>query len=178
MKTCSLYGFILAISSAFLTLVLYFLGFHSDPAKLGMGRGIGSACILVIGISCTALGVKARRSEVPASEPFGYGSALWAGIVISFVAGVLGAIFNYIYVAYINTEYSDVMLQFQMDKLQAKGMTGAQLEQAEKFTRFFMSPLPLAFSGMVIGLFFGFLISLVVAAFLKRPEPAAPPVTA
>jgi hypothetical protein len=91
------------------------------------------------------------------------------------VSTFLTAIFNYVYAAFINPAFIDVMLQDQMDKLQAKGMGGAQLEQAEKITRFMMSPGMQAVFTLLGGLFIGFLLSLIVAAFLKRPEPAGPP---
>jgi hypothetical protein len=175
MKTCSLYGFIMAVALAVLTLVLYFLGFHSDPAKLATAKWVGGLGGLVIGVSVTAIGIKARRAEVPEAEPFGYGSALGAGVLISLVANILGAVFNYVYIAFINTGYSDVLMQEQMDKLQAKGLSGAQLDQAEKVTRIFMSPVPMAIMGLIFGFIFGVIISLILAAFLKRPAPAGPP---
>lgn len=175
MKTCILYGFILAVGAALVTLVLYFLGFHSDVGKLGTARWVSGLLLLAIGITCTALGVKARRDETPPSEGFGYGRALGAGVVISVAAGIFGAIFNFVYAAYINTGYSDVMLQFQMEKLEASGLNGAQLDQAERMTRMFLAPLPMAVFGLVFGLIFGVLISLVVAAFLKRTAPEGPP---
>ena len=175
MKTCSLYGFILAVAMAVLTLILYFAGLHSDPAKLATAKWVGGLGGLGIGFVCTSLGVKARRAEVPESEGFGYGSALGAGVLISLVAAILGAAFNYVYVAFINTGYADVLLQDQMDKLQAKGLSGAQLDQAEKMTRLFMAPIPMTIMAMVFGFIFGLLVSLVVAAFLKRPAPAGPP---
>jgi hypothetical protein len=178
MKTCLLYGFILAVSAALVTLVIYFLGLHSDPAKMGMSRGVSGLLILVIGVTCTALGVKARREQVPPSEEFGYGSALGAGALISLFAGIFGAVFNFVYFAYINTGFPEVMLQYQLDKLQDKGLTGARLDQAEKMTRMFMTPLPMAIFALIEGLIFGILISLVVAAFLKRPAPAGPPLVA
>lgn len=175
MKTCSLYGFILAVSTAVLTLILYFLGLHSDPAKLGMAKWIGGLAGLAISITVTVLGVKARRAEVPDSEEFGYGRALGAGVLISLVASVLGSIFTYAYVAFINTGYTEVLLQDQMDKLQAKGMSGTQLDQAEKVTRMFMTPVAMTVMGLIFGVIFGVVVSLIVAAFLKRAARQAPP---
>lgn len=175
MKTCSLYGFILAVLTAVLTLVLYFLGFHSDPAKLGAAKWIGGIAGVAINVVVVALGVKARRSEVPAAEPFNYGSALGAGMTIAVVASFLGAIFTYVYMGFVNTGYADVLLQDQMDKLQAKGLSSAQLEQAEKMTRLFMGPVPTAVFSLIAGVIFGFIVALIVAAFLKRPAQSEPP---
>ena len=92
MKTCSLYGFLLAVASAIVTLALYFLGYHSDPAKVGTGQLIGGLVILTASLIITALGIKARRAEVPESEPFGYGRALGAGVLVGVLAGVLAGL--------------------------------------------------------------------------------------
>jgi hypothetical protein len=175
MKTCSLYGFISALAGALLALALYFLGFHSDPAKLPAAKAIGICGGLAIVITCSVLGVKARRAEIPEDQGFGYGRALWTGMQIAIVSSFLTAIFNYLYFAFINPAFIDIMLQDQMDKLQAKGISGAQLEQVEKVSRFMMSPGMQSVFTLIGGLIIGFLISLIVAAFLKRPEPAGPP---
>jgi hypothetical protein len=121
------------------------------------------------------MGVRARRAEIPDAEEFGYGRAVGAGVMISVVASALGSIFTYAYVAFINTGYSEVLLQDQMDKLQAKGLSAAQLEQAEKMTRMFMGPLAMALAGLLAGVIFGVIISIIIAAFLKRAARQAPP---
>ena len=175
MKTCALYGFISMLAGAFLVLVLYFIGFHSDPAKLGAAKAIVGFGGLAIAIAVTALGVKARREEVPAAEEFGYGATLWAGVLISLVAAILSAIFTYAYHAFINPGFSEILIQDAMSKLEAKGISGDQLEKIESFNRIMFSPLPMALIALVFGFIGGVIISLVVAAFLKRPSPAQPP---
>ena len=67
------------------------------------------------------------------------------------------------------------MIQYKMDQLQAKGISGAQLEQAEKYTRMLMNPVPATIITLVYLFILGFIISLIVAIFLKRPAPANPP---
>jgi len=67
------------------------------------------------------------------------------------------------------------MLQDSMDKLQSKGLNSAQLDQAEKFTRFMLGPAVQGVWTLIAGLILGFIIALIVAAFLKRPAPAGPP---
>jgi len=175
MKTCSFYGFLSALAGVLVVLALYFLGFHSDQAKLAAAKGIGGVSGLTIGAAITALGVKARRAEVPESEGFGYGRALGAGTLIAFVSSALSAVFAYAYAAFINPGFAEIMLQDSMDKLQAKGMSGAQLDQAEKFTRFMMGPGMQGIFTLIVGCIVGFIIALIVAAFLKRSAPAVPP---
>jgi hypothetical protein len=175
MKTCSLFGFISALGGAFLTLILFFLGFHSDPAKLGMAGWVGGLVGLAIVILCVVLGVKARRSEIPEGEPFGYGRALGAGILISLVASVLNGFFGFLYWKFINPGIADIVVQSQLAKLEASGVSGDRLDKAEAMTRAMASPIPQAVVALLGGLVIGILISLIVAAVLKRAEPASPP---
>jgi Protein of unknown function (DUF4199) len=178
MKTCALYGTAIAVADAVLVLLLFFLGFHSDSAKLPAAQWIGGLGAFAIGVTLTALGIKARRSEVPETEPFGYGRALGAGAMVSLVACFLSAIFNYAYFAFINPGFSDIIVQAQLDKMAARGMSDAQIEKATQFVRFMMSPGIYALQTMVGGFIIAFILSLVIAAFFTRGEPAEPPVQA
>jgi hypothetical protein len=171
MKTCSLYGFISALAGAFLVLILYFTGLHSDPAKLTAAKWVGGLGGLAIGVTVTALGIKARREEVPATEGFGYGSALWAGVLITFVSSVLSGLFTYCYHSFINPGFSDILLQDSISKLEARGLSGAQLDKMESLNRVLFSPVWEALLALIFGFIFGFIICLIVAAFLTRPAP-------
>jgi hypothetical protein len=175
MKTCALYGFISTLAGAFLVLILYFAGFHSDPSKLGAAQAIASIGGLAIAVTCTALGMRARREETPAAEEFGYGATLGAGVLIALVGSVLGAIFTYAYHAFINPGFSEILIQDAVTKMEAKGVSGAQLDKIESFDRILFSPVGMAVSALVIGFIFGVIISLIVAAFVKRPAPSQPP---
>src|SRR5579863_6326248 len=173
MKTCTLYGFFTAIAGAIIVLALYFLGFHSDPAKFGAAKWIGGLTSLTVSVVILVLGVKARRAEVPPSEPFGYGKAFGAAFLICLVNSVCYSIFFYAYVAFINTGFTDVVVQDTMDKMQAKGMSGAQLDNVEKGVRFMSGPAMQGISSLIGGVIFGVILALIVAAFLKRPAPPA-----
>jgi hypothetical protein len=177
MKTYLTYGFVMAIAGALLTLALYFLGYHSDVEKLSSAQMIGSIGGLIIGVAVIILGIKARRAEIPESEPFGYGSALWAGVAISFFGSLFGIITNLVYFKLINPGMMDLIVQTQLDKMEAKGMSGAQLEQAEKMVRMMTGPVISSAFGFIAGFIFGTIIALIVAAFLRR-KPAAETVVA
>ena len=173
MKTCSLYGFMSAIAGAILLLALYFLGFHTDPAKFTAAKWIGGLGGLAIWIVLLTLGVKARRAEVPADKPFGYGQAFGAAFMIGLVNSVVYSVFYYIYMAFINTGFTELMVQDTMDKMQAKGMSGAQLDNMEKGVRFMSGAGVQSITALIGGLVFGAILSLIIAACLKRAAPPA-----
>jgi hypothetical protein len=168
MKTCTLFGFISALSNAFVVMLLFFLGLHSDAAKLGTAKWVGGILSLAIVITCVVKGVKARRSEAPPEEDFGYGKALWAGLVITQVSSLLIAAFNLCYTRFINPAFNDIMVQDQISKLEASNMPADRLESAENMVRAMATPVPQLIFYIIFGAIFGLVISLIAAAFLKR----------
>lgn len=177
MKHALFYGFLSALIGAVVVLGLYFTGFHSDVAKLPAAGWIGGLCGLLVTTACMVLGTKAIREDNPPDEDFGYGRALWAAFRVSVVSTFLYAVFNFCYVSFINPNLIDLMVQSQVAKAEAKGMSGAALDNFETMTRKLSQPIPNFVFVVIFGVIFGFLISLVVAAFLKRPAPtpATPP---
>lgn len=168
MKTYLVYGFGITLANAVLTLGLYFAGYHSDPAKIGSAQWIISAGSFLITVTGIVLGTKARRAEWPAHENFSYGSALGAGVMIVLFTALFSMVTNYIYFALINPGLTDLMVQSQVAKFEAKGMSSAQIEQVEKGIRAFSRPPIQAALGFIGGMIFGTVISLITSAFLQR----------
>jgi Protein of unknown function (DUF4199) len=171
MKTCALYGCYATLASAVLLLAIYFMGFHSDVSKLPTASWIGNIGGLAIGISVTILGIKARREEVPATESFGYGRAFVTGFLIHLVAAVLGSVVNFVYFSYLNPGMCDLIEQAQIERLEAKGLGGAQLDQAQTMIHLMTKPPVLVAWTFFFIVVFGTILSLIAAAFLKRPAP-------
>jgi hypothetical protein len=175
MKTYLTYGFAMAVGGMLLTLVLFFLGFHSSADKLSAANWLGFIGGCGIGIACIVLGTKVRRAEVPATEEFGYGRALGTGVMITLFAALFGIVTTYLYFQLINPGFLDLTVQARLDEMEAKGVSGAALEQAEKMVRMMMKPAIMAAFGFVGGMINGPIISLITAAFLKRTVSDEPP---
>jgi hypothetical protein len=175
MKTFLTYGLIMAVAGAALALSLFLLGLHSDPAKLGTAQVAGTIGGLLIGSVCITLGTKARRAEIPAHEPFGYGRALGSGVMIALFASLFGIVTTFVYAKIINPGFTEMIVQAEIAKLEAKGLGADKIEAAEKIIRVMTGPVAQSAIGFVVGLMFGTLIALVAAAVLKRPAAAAEP---
>ena len=169
MKTYLTHGFYLSCASALLVFALYFLGLHDSVEKLGTASTVQTVVGLVITVVGIVLGTKARRVEIPAEEAFGYGSALGAGFMIALFATLFGAGFNLLYSTMINPGLTEVILEAQTEKFEAAGMSADAAEKATAMVRKMMHPAVQSAIGFVMGLFVGTLVSLVTAAFLKRP---------
>lgn len=182
MKTYVTYGLGWALAGMLLMLVLFFLGFHSSVEKLESAQWIGIAAGLVVAIAFLVLGTKARRNEVPLNEPFGYGRALGAAVMITLFASLFGMVGNYIYMHLINPGMLDLSAQAQIEKWEAAGMSSSQIEAAEGMMRKMMHPVLQAVFYFLGATFFGVLLALITSIFLRRPAveaapPPPPPVT-
>jgi hypothetical protein len=178
MKTYLKWGGAMAGASFLVVIVVYLLGLHSDPTKLGTGQAIQMVLGLAVGIACIVLGTKELRATVPPAEEFSYGRALGAGVMITLFAAAFGIISNLLYMQFINPGMTEVAVQAQIAKWESMGMSGAQIERAEGMMRTMMSPALSMVFGFLGGMLFGTIISLISAAFLKRPasEEFEPPV--
>jgi len=161
-----------------ISLVLFLIGLHSDPEKLSIAQWTQGCLGLGVSIACIVLGTKERRAAVPATEEFGYGPALGTGVMITLFAALIGIATNLLYMQVINPGMSDIIMQAQVAKWEAMGMSGARIEQAEGMMKKMMSPPIQAAFGFLGGMLFGTIVSLVTAAFLKRAasDELLPPV--
>jgi hypothetical protein len=171
MKTYLLYGFISSLAGAFLTLILYFAGFHSDPAKLAMAGWIGGLVGLAIVITCITLGVKARREEVPPDQDFGYWSSFLAAFMISTVSNLFSLGFTVIYNVYINPTFLELMRQQQITKMENGGMSS---DKAESATAMMFGVVPQAVIFIIFGTIIAAVISFIMAGFFTRKAVQPP----
>lgn len=169
MKTALTYGFVMALASALVTLGFFFGGFHETAEKLQSTQWLG----LVLGLAVTIVGLTlAMREKRSLADPEGnwsYGSAFGIGVLTSLFASLFGMVFAYVYFAVLNPGLGDVMVQAQLQAMEAKGMAGAQLDQAEPMLRKWMSPLVLTLSQGFGGFMMALVLSLILAIFHRRP---------
>jgi Protein of unknown function (DUF4199) len=168
MKTSLCYGFLIALAGFLLRLIGFITGLESDPAHPGAGRWIGGLVGLIVTIVILVLGIKAKRAARPPDQEFTYGQAYGAGMVIQ-VWACFSIFTTYFYLQVINPHFVDLMIQANRDKMEARGMAEDQIERGEHIMRFFVSPAAQAVETFFIGLIIAAIITLIVAAFLRRP---------
>jgi Protein of unknown function (DUF4199) len=168
MNTYLIYGLICALSNFVFNVILYILGLHSDPSKLGFANTLGMLGSAAIAATAIYLGQKVVRSKAPSDDGFSFGQALTAGFLISVTAGLFGILTNYLYMVYINPNFKEIIIQFQLDKLAARGISGPALDQAEKGMRMFMKPMMQSVFAVFGTVSIGTIASLVTSFFVKR----------
>jgi hypothetical protein len=167
MGTKFTYALILTLAGAGLNLLLYFTGYQTEKLAIGQHiQWLGFGIMFVV----LWLGIKAVREESP-GQYLSYGRGVGAGVLISLFSGLMSAVYNYIHFKFVNTEFADYQMELIRAKWEQAGMGSAQMEQAEGFTRAMLGPVAQAIMTPIMAVIFGTVISLIAAAFLKRPAP-------
>ncbi|MCP4457515.1 MAG: DUF4199 domain-containing protein [Cytophagales bacterium] len=100
-----------------------------------------------------------------------YGQGLGIGTLLTLISSILSSIFFYIYVSYINSEYIQQVLDMTRQKMEEDGTPDGQIDQAMEITEKMMTPVIMPIIGLVMTVFFGFLISLIVSAITQKKRP-------
>ena len=100
-----------------------------------------------------------------------YGEGLGLGTLASAIMGLLSSAFTMFYIEFIdNTLLTQGMDQVRED-MEKRGMDDAQIDQAMELSQKFMSPGIVFVMGVLGYLLMGFIISLIVAAIIRREKP-------
>jgi len=167
MGTKFIYALAMSIIGAVINLALYFTGYQTE--KLATGQNV-KWLMLVVSIIVLWLGIKAVREESP-GKYLSYGKGVGTGVLISLYSGLMSGVYAFIHFKFVNIEFVDYQMQLVRAQWEAKGMSADQMEKAEGFTRMFMGPTSMAIITPIMSVFFGLILSLIIAAILKRPAP-------
>lgn len=167
MSTKFIYALTLTICGALLNLLLYFTGFQTEKLATGQYfQWLGFVMMFAI----LWLGIKAVRDEAP-EKGMSYGRGVGTGTLISLYSGLMSSVYSFIHFKFVNPEFADYQLALIRPKWEAAGMGEAQMDQAEKMTRAMMGPVAQAILTPIMVVLFGLILSLIIAAILKRPAP-------
>jgi hypothetical protein len=157
-KRALIYGAAIAIATTLLTAVMGAAGLEGNQA-------IGYLAYLfpIVGI---VLAIRAaKRSE---TGEFTFGDGFKEGAAVSLVAALLTALLSYLYMTAINPDYLDAVREATTAQLQAQGMSGRELAQAQQMTEAVATPGAVAGISAVSTFILGLIISAVAAAIMRR----------
>jgi FtsH-binding integral membrane protein len=97
----------------------------------------------------------------------GIGIAFWYGLV----SGVIGSIFTYIYVKFVDTTFMDNIRDQQLEAFEKQGMSDAQIEQAMQFSSMFTKPEMMLVMGLIGGIILSVVVGLIVTIFTQKKSP-------
>lgn len=100
-----------------------------------------------------------------------YGEGLGLGSLLSAVLGVLTAAFTLFYIQFIDNSVLTQGLDRLREDMERQGKDDVQIEQAIEISQKVMSPGIMFVSVVLVTLIAGFVISLVVAAIMRKEKP-------
>ncbi len=159
------YGFILALISIAISVILFVTENHVDRP---LWSSLMSIAIMILVL---VYGIKAFKKDNGGF--LSLGEALKAGLAIALIAGIIGAIYNYIFMTYIEPDFIAKTLEFTSEKMyeQNPNMTEEQAKMTMDMTEKFMSPGIMIAISIIGSLFLGFIISLIAGLIMKQPRP-------
>lgn len=165
MKIYLKYGLLNALASILWMLLSYVLGLDA----MEKGDMIKFASI-VIPITCIYLGIKEKRDKE--NQGFiSYAKAFNLGLAITAVGTIVSTIFFYFHVSFINPGMIEFAKSKQLQQLQERGMSDQEIEQALSISDRFMTPVMFTFFGLLASFIIGLILSLIIAAVLKKEDP-------
>lgn len=178
MNAKTTYALILAFAGIAIQLINFLLGFETNKAGTP-GATIFSAITgllsLILLFMLLWFGVRAVRDEKP-DQCLTYGQGVGAGVMITLIAGIIGAIYCYIHYSFINPDFAENLLTMMRQQWAEKGLdeSNPSFEMLEKWTRMSLHPASMAAMTFLTKMFFGTICSLIAAAIVKRnPQPGA-----
>ena len=155
------FGLLAGLVSIIFSFILFVTQNDQSPIRwLGLGILIGAM-------------VMAHNAYKRAHNGFmNYSEGLGIGVIMGVVSGVLGTIFNFIYMKFIDPEYMSRLMETTRTKMEEKGgISDEQIDQAVSMMQKFSSGGWMVLFGVVVSLLSGFLIALVVSAITKNSKP-------
>lgn len=159
------YGLILGLVSVLLSVVVYVMGQTYDQPWWQ------SVLSFLIMLGCIVYALKAFKNDNGGF--LSLGEALKVGLAVALIAGIIGMIFNLIFINIIEPDFAANILEKAQENMveQNPNMTEEQMEMAISMTEKFTSPAIMSAFAIIGSLFFGFIISLIAGLIMKVNKP-------
>lgn len=156
------WGAILGIILIAYSLVLYFSGLSLESWK-----SLGDYVLI---ITIIIVGTKSYRDKILGGY-ISYGKALGFGVLIALTASLMMAVYNHVYLNYIDTDFIEKTLAMMENKLLEQNLPDEQIEMSLSIQRKIMKPSILSLMLIPSTTFTGFIFSLITSIFIKKEEP-------
>lgn len=152
-------GIVLGLAAVVWMFVYGFAGWYKDPALAAIWY-----VIILIQAGVLAWGLTLTRAEGKR-----YGGQLMAGTLISVYGGIIIIFASLLFTMVAFPDALDVARELQAEQLLKMGMNLEQIEAAQEGS-FFLSPAGNAVAGFIGTVLTGFILSLVLAAFIRKKD--------
>ncbi|WNW02316.1 DUF4199 domain-containing protein [Tenacibaculum sp. HL-MS23] len=156
------YGLYLGLIGIFIHLVFYATG---NLISLGWLTGILG---FVAMITLIVLGIKKFKTDNGGFLSFG--QALKVGVGIAAFSAVISVVYTLIFTNFIEPGFQDQVMEIQKQAWMDAGMNDEQIEASEEMAKKFGGPAITIPITIVMSAFFGFIISAIGGAIMKKTE--------
>jgi len=156
------YGLILGVASVLLNLTFYATG-----TLLTLGWALGLIAFAIM-ITIIVMGIKKFKDENGGF--ISWGQAVKIGVGIAIISALIGIIYNLIFNNFIDPAFQDQIMDVQRQAWEDANMTTEQIETSESIAKTFSAPAITAAVGIIAAAFFGFIISAIAGAIMKKSE--------
>ncbi|MDP5120405.1 MAG: DUF4199 domain-containing protein [Spirosomaceae bacterium] len=156
------WGIISAIISIVFTIVLY---------TFDLWKMVWIAAAFGVAVTVVILVLAAKEFKSLNNGFMTFGEGLGMSMLIIVVSGLISNAFNQLYVNVIDTSIKGKITDMQEEMYVKQGLSEEQISMAmEQLERFNNPSMQFLFS-MLGTLFFGFLLSLIISAIMKKDRP-------
>ena len=135
---------------------------HLDPGVAGMVLG------LVLMIAFVVLASKKFKTDNGGFMSWGQGVKIGLGLIL--IGIIINLVYQQVFQNFIEPTYMEQVLANAEQKLVDMGLTQEQIESQMEISKKFSSPLMQSAFALIGGIFFGFIISAITAAVMKKSE--------
>jgi hypothetical protein len=158
------YGLIYGGISILFSLVMYVTGLNRSDSSW-----IPNLISMVVPILCTVLVI--NEAKALNAGYISFGQAFKKCIAVISIGSLISAIYVVLYTTVIDPEFMEYQTMKQVEKMQEMGMSEGDIEVAINRNVQFQTPLWIFIFTLVMFMFIGAVISLIVAAIKKNPNP-------
>ncbi|WP_299014215.1 DUF4199 domain-containing protein [uncultured Polaribacter sp.] len=155
-------GATLGVIGIIISVVIYAMGMHLDP------HWSVSVVQSAVVIAFVILGIKKFKAANGGFMSWGQGVKIGVGITV--LAGLIGAIYNYVFISFIEPDFLTQMMEVQNQKFLDQGLTEEQIETANAMSGSMQNPLIISAFAIIGSAIFGFVIAAIAAAIMKKSE--------
>ena len=156
------YGLYYGIVSILLSLSLYAMNMHLE------GGTINIVFAIAVTLTFPILGIYKFKKDN--SDFITWGQSVKIGIGIILIGVLITIIYNHIFTTFIEPDFMTLLMEKQVVAWEELNMTEEQIEASKSMMETFSSPGITSAIGIVAAAFFGFVISAIAGAIMKRTE--------
>lgn len=163
MKAYVKYGLLAGLVSVVLSLIVSYGKLQDSSVNFIFS-------LLTYGATAAAIFLSVRQKRMEKGDYLTFGQGVIEGLSVSFIAGIVTAVAHYIDAKFLNRELTETLYAKMQEEIEAGDMSDKEMAMALEYGQYIISPGGRAIMVFIGTLLVGLIISLVVAAILRKED--------